>query len=371
MPHFGLHHRFHSLCIATLLLALGAAGLSAQSLPQQGPVIIPKKKTAPASPVAPPPQPTGPPTVEKPQYHFSVNVPDVEVPVSVQLKDGQFVPHLTAKQFAIYEDGVRQQIEKVSISNDAPMTAVLLVQFNNTWYPVLYRILQASYDFTGLMQPQDWVALVTFDLKPYIVVDFTHDRGAIQSAIASLHFANFSESDLFDSLSNTIARLNGVQGHKTIILIATGLNTFSHMNFDQLRKQIETTQNVTIYSISMSFVLENWLEENGYTGESEMALLQGDNEMRYFATATGGRYYQPRFIGGFGDVFKDIAQTVRSQYVISYSPTDRKLDGTQRKIKVELLAPDGKPLQIVNQKGKKLKYTIDYRPYYTAPRVVQ
>ncbi|MGH9475756.1 MAG: VWA domain-containing protein [Terriglobales bacterium] len=357
--------------VAALLFGIAVTAVQGQGLPKQGPVIIPKKQTAPATPLPPPPTPAQEKAQAPPQYRFSVNVPDVEIPVSVQLKDGQFVPNLTTKQFEIFEDGVKQQIEKVSVTNDAPMTVVMLVEFRNTWYPVLYNILEASYAFTGALQPQDWVALVTFDLKPTVVVDFTHNRRAVQAAIASLHFANFSESDLFDSLSDTIDRLNGVAGHKTIVLIATGLNTFSHINFDQLRKKLEQTQNITVFSVDMSFVLEEWLEENGYTGLAQMDLLQGDNEMRYFATATGGRFYQPRFVGGFNDVFRDIAGTVRSQYIISYVPTDKKLDGTRRKITVELVAPDGKALQIVNQKGKKLKYTINYRDYYTARHVVQ
>ncbi|MGH9466842.1 MAG: VWA domain-containing protein [Terriglobales bacterium] len=363
-------HRLHLALVLVVILGLGGAAARAQGVQQQGPVIIPKKKTKPVTPAAPPPTPEQQ-KVQKPQYRFSVNVPEVQIPVSVQLNNGQFVPNLTARQFEIFEDGVRQHIDKVAVTTDAPMTVVLLVQFNNTWYPVLYRILSASYAFTGMMQPSDWVALVTFDLKPTIVVDFTHNRRAIQNAIASLHFANFSESDLFDSLSQTVDRLNGVAGHKAIILIATGLNTFSHMNFDQLRKQLDATQNITIYSISMSFVLEEWLQSQGRMGMAQMSLLQGDNEMHYFATATGGRFYQPRFIGGFNDVFQDIAATVRSQYIISYVPTNKKLDGTKRKIKVELAGPNGQPLVIVNQKNKKQKYSLFYRNYYTARHVVQ
>lgn len=364
-------HLPHSVALVAIVAGLAAASAWGQGLPKQGPVIIPKKQPAPVTPPAAPPPAPAAAKAQAPQYHFSVNVPDVEIPVSVQLKDGQFVPNLTSKQFEIFEDGVKQTIDKVSVTTDAPMTVVMLVEFRNQWYPVLYNILDASYAFTGALQPQDWVALVTFDLKPTVVVDFTHDRRAIQAAIASLHFANFSESDLFDALSDTIDRLNGVAGHKTIVLIATGLNTFSHINFDQLRKKLEATQNITIFSVDMSFVLEEWLQENGYTGLAQMDLLQGDNEMRYFATATGGRFYQPRFQGGFNDVFRDIASTVRSQYIISYVPTNQKLDGTKRKVKVELVAPDGKPLQIVDQKGKKLKYTISYRDTYTARHIVQ
>lgn len=366
--------RIHSICAFTLSLSLLAATALAQGAQQQkGPVIIPKKApaTSPTTP-APPPAPaqTGPP--QKPQFNYSVAVPEVEIPVTVQIQsNGQFVPNLTEKQFRLTEDGVPQHIDKVSVTTDAPMTVVMLIEFRNTWLPFLYNVLEASYVFTSQLQPQDWVALVTYDLKPTIVVDFTHNKRAIYAGLNSLHFANFSEGDLFDSLSDTIDRLNDIKGHKTLVLISTGLNTFSHITFDQLRKKLQATQGITIYSVSMGWSLEEWLSGNGYSGMAEMSLLQADNEMRYFADATGGRYYQPRFEGAYSDVFRDIAGTVRSQYLISYSPTNRKLDGTTRKVKIELVAPDGKPLNIVDQKGKKLKYTINYRDTYTSRHVVQ
>jgi VWFA-related protein len=358
----------HPILLAAVSLAL-ALGLAAQGTQQQtGPVIIPKKKVEPAKPTAPPPPPPKP---EKPQFSFSVNVPEVEIPVSVETKSGMFVPGLGAAQFALYEDGVRQKIDKVAVTTDAPMTVVMLVEFRNGIIPVIYNALQASYAFTDQLQPQDWVALMTFDLKPTVVVDFTHDKNSVYAGLRSLQVANYSEADLFDALSDTIDRLDGVKGRKTLVLIASGLNTFSHMNFDQLKKKISQTQNITIFSVNMSWALEEYLDEMGMTGAAQMPLLQGANEMRYFADATGGRYYQPRFQGGFPDVFKDISADVRSQYMLSYVPTNKKLDGTERKIKVELVAPDGKPLQLVDPKGKKLKYTLDYRDSYTARHVVE
>lgn len=357
--------------IAALVLVAGFVHLAAQGTQQQtGPVIIPKKAPAPAVTPAPPPPPE--PQIQKPRFSYSVNVPDVEIPVTVQTQNGEFVPNLTEKQFAVYEDGVPQKIEKVSVTNDAPMTTVMLVEFRNTWYQFLYHILEASYVFTGQLQPQDWVALVTYDLKPTVVVDFTHDKRAIYGGLNSLHFADFSEADMFDSLSDTIDRMDAIPGHKNIVLISTGFNTFSHMTFDQLRKKIQATQGITIYTVSMAWSLEQWLTGNGYAQQmQEMAILQGNNELRYFADATGGRFYEPRFEGAYNDVFQEIAGSVRSQYTISYVPTDRKLDGTTRKVKVELVAPDGKPLKMIDQKGKNVKYEISYRNTYTSRHVVE
>lgn len=355
----------------TVILGLGTLGLAAQGTQQQtGPVIIPKK--VPASPTAPPPPPPPQQQVQKPQFNYSVSVPDVEIPVTVQTQNGQFIPNLTEKQFQLFEDGVPQKIDKVSVTNDAPMTVVLLIEFRQTWYQFLYNILEASYAFTGQLQKQDWVALMTYDLKPTVVVDFTHDKRAIYEGLNSLHFADFSEADLFDSLSDAIDRLDAIPGHKTIVLISTGFNTFSHMTFDQVRKKVDATQGITIYSVSMAWALEQWLTGNGYREQmQEMSILQGNNELRYFATATGGRYYEPRFEGAFGDVFQEIAGSVRSQYTISYTPTNKKLDGTTRKVKVTLVAPDGKPLKMIDQKGKNVKYDITYRDSYTSRHVVE
>ncbi|HVB39771.1 MAG TPA: VWA domain-containing protein [Terriglobales bacterium] len=357
---------------AVLIAGSLAVGCWAQAgLPQTGPVIIPKKAPSTAAPAEAPPPPPTRPAAPKPQYNFSVNVPEVQIPVTVQTQEGQFVPGIGIQHFQLTEDGVLQHIDKVSVTNDAPMTVVMLIEFRNTWAPFIYNILEASYAFTGALQPQDWVALVTYDLKPTVVVDFTHDKSAIYAGLNSLHFATFSEADMFDSLSDTIDRLDGIKGHKTIVMISTGLNTFSRMTFSDLQKKLQTTQGVTIYTVSMGWSLEQWLGGNGYSQIAEMDLLQADNELRYIAKTTGGRYYQPRFEGAYNQVFQDIAGSVRSMYTLSYTPTNKKLDGTVRKIEVKLVGPDGKKLKMVNQKGKTLKYTVDYRDTYTSRHVVE
>jgi hypothetical protein len=86
---------------------------------------------------------------------------------------------------------------------------------------------------------------------------------------------------------------------------------------------------------------------------------------------TGGRAYFPRFTGEMPDIFRDIAQTIRNQYLISYSPSNSAQDGSYRKIKVELVAENGGPLLIQNEKGKKLKYQLIHREGYRAKQVVE
>ena len=98
--------------------------------------------------------------------------------------------------------------------------------------------------------------------------------------------------------------------------------------------------------------------------------LQADNELRTFAAMTGGRAYFPRFEGELPELFGDISSDIRNQYTLSYSPSNTKLDGTYRKLKVQVVAPDGGPLKVRDQKGKDVKIEVVAREGYTAKHTV-
>ena len=102
-----------------------------------------------------------------------------------------------------------------------------------------------------------------------------------------------------------------------------------------------------------------------------MDLLQADNQMRTFSSLTGGKSYFPRFQGELPDIFSDINQSIRNQYVLTYRPSNSAQDGTFRKIKVELVDNEGLPLTMVDEKNKKLKYTITSRDGYRARNPVE
>jgi hypothetical protein len=104
-----------------------------------------------------------------------------------------------------------------------------------------------------------------------------------------------------------------------------------------------------------------------------MTFLQADNQMKTFSKMTGGRWYEPVFDGQLREIFGDIAQTIRNQYAISYHPTNRALDGSFRKLKVELVDPEtGKPAKLKDEKsGKEIKYQIVARDGYKAKQQVE
>jgi VWFA-related protein len=340
-----------------------------------GPMAIPQKREE--APPPPPPAPKAP--ANMPEYSIRVDVPLVTVPVSVITKDGQFIPGLKSANFRIYEDGVPQKILSAS-PTEANITAVLLVEFAQNSWAFMYDALNASYAFANSLKKDDWVAVVSFDLKPHILVDFTQDKRAIYAALNDMMMTpTFSEVNIYDALYDTLDRIDGVEGRKYIILISSGCDTFSKTNFDTVLKKVKASRNVVIYPISTGRAMLVWAEAQGYgqpgsgmrNCSDNMDFLAADAQMKAYAQATGGKWYAPRFEGEFGEVFGNIAAQIRNEYVISYRPTNTKQDGTYRKLKVEVVAPDGGPIKVRDQKGKDVKYSIITRDGYTAKHEVE
>ena len=345
-----------------------------------GPYAIPKKK---AEEPPPPPKPPAPKKLEDiPDYSLKVNVPLVNVDVLVTTKDGgQFIPGLHKDNFRVAEDGVQQQIKNFGVSQ-APITAVLLVEFASTNYWFMREALEASYGFANSLKKEDWVAVAYYDMQPHILVDFTQDKKAVYGALNQLRIPGFAETNLFDALYDTLDRLDRVEGKKYIILVTTGIDTFSKLTLDKIMKKIKDTKDVTIFPISVGWLFREYCDthpgnyycRNGHgmgIPVGHMDYLQGDNEMRTFAAMTGGRAYFPRFQAEYPELFGDIANDIRNQYTLSYSPTNTKLDGTYRKLKVEVVSGDGGPLKVKDQKGKDHKIEVVAREGYTAKHTVE
>ncbi len=300
----------------------------------------------------------------------------MNVDVLVTTKNGQFVPGLKKDNFRLFEDGSQQQISNFNVSQ-APITAVLLVEFASTNYVFMVQALQASYAFANSLKKDDWVAVTYYDMQPHILVDFTQDKKAVYGALNQLRIPGFAETNLFDALYDTLDRLDRVQGKKYVVLVTTGIDTFSRLTLDKIMKKVKDTKDVTIFPVSIGFIVREYYEARGGSAPHGMGIpvgqmdyLQGDNEMRTFAAMTGGRAYFPRFEGELPELFRDISDDIRNQYSLSYHPTNSKLDGTYRKLKVQVVAPDGGQLKVKDQKGKDQKIEVVARDGYTAKHTV-
>ncbi|MBV8844022.1 MAG: VWA domain-containing protein [Bryobacterales bacterium] len=306
---------------------------------------------------------------------FSTDAITVTVDVSVLDNRGHFIPKIPKGNFRILEDNVPQQIAGYSVG-EAPMTIAMVIEFSNryqqfyseTWF----QTLQASYGFVQTLKPEDYVAIIAYDLRPEILSDFSTDRQQTYEALQRMRFAGFSESNLYDALVDTAQRMQDIEGRKAILLIASGVDTFSKLTFDKARRAIQEA-GVPIYSFGLMQSLRDRAEAMGALGPiRELDFLQADNQMKTFATESGGMAFFPHFYGEFPGIFQTIAQALRSQYVLTYTPANQDRNGKFRKIKVELVNPEtNQPLKVVDEKQKPIKYEIHAKPGYTAPRAVE
>ena len=299
----------------------------------------------------------------------------VQVEVAVLDNKGRFIPNIPKGNFRILEDGVPQQVKEFSMG-EAPMTISLVIEFSNLfqsyWSQGWYESLMATYGFVQTLKPEDYVAVVAFDLRPEMLSDFTTDRRQTQEALQRLRIAAFSESNMYDALVDTAERMSTIEGRKAILYMGSGIDTFSKMTFDQCRKRLQAA-GVPIYSLSILQMWRERMDSYGAMGPiARLDFLQADNTLRTFSKETGGMAFFPRFMGEYPGVFGNIQYSLRNQYSFAYAPTNATRDGKFRKIKVELINPaNNEPLRVTDEKGKPIKYSILSKMGYTAPREVE
>ncbi|HLJ18494.1 MAG TPA: VWA domain-containing protein [Bryobacteraceae bacterium] len=306
---------------------------------------------------------------------YKADVTTVSLDVAVLDNKGHFIPKIPQGNFRVLEDGVPQQISQFSMG-EAPLTVCMVIEFSNRfqqfWSSTWYQTLSAAYGFVQTLKPEDYVAVIAYDLKPEILSDFSADRNKTYEAMQRLRIAGFSEANLYDALIFTTERMQDIEGRKAIVLISSGIDTFSKVTFDQTRKKLQAG-GVPIYAIGLMQTLRELMDAAGYMGPlARLDFLQADNQMRTFAKETGGMSFFPRFYGEFPSIFQAISQALRNQYTIGYHPTNTARDGKFRKLKVELVNPaTNEPLRVVDEKGKPIKYQIIAKAGYTAPREVE
>ena len=336
-----------------------------------GPIILRKKKEAPESPPPAPAEPR-PKNPNNDTYSLRVDVPIVNLDVSVILdKTHQFVPGLKANNFLVLEDGAEQEVTSLHVAQ-APITAVMLLEFASNSYYFIYDMQNASVSFFRQLRPDDYIAVMTYDLKTHIVNDFTRNKEIVGQSLQSLIIPGFSDTNLFDALYETLDRTSRIEGRKYVILIGTGRDTFSKLTLDKILAKIKGTPNVTIFTISTGNFLAEMADARGMMGgPSRLNYLQAQNQLHTFAKMTGGLSFDPMFQGALPDIFAQINNSIRNQYILTYRPTNPATDGAYRKIKVLLVDNEGHPLKMQDEKGKPLKYSIIARDGYYAKRPVE
>ncbi len=313
-------------------------------------------------------------------------------------KSGQIITGLKKENFALFEDGVQKDISYFS-TPEAPITVSLVLEYSrlsnllgNTNYfePGVYEVLRPAAMFLTqfIKPPNDFVSVLAYDMRPTPLTDFTNDPGRIRQVI-NLLFRNYpasSEANLFDAMKLVLiggrgdsvvlddskertaeyAGLSGLQGRrKAMILICSGVDTFSKINYGQARK-IAQNAGVPIYIIGTGNLFFKKYEQylpptDGLLGQpGRLTLLQANNTLRTFAKETGGQFFPVTFEGELPNVLQSINALLRNQYSLGYNPGERR-DGKQHKIVVKV---------DVNGDGQfdDKEYVIQSRQFYNEPK---
>ena len=305
-----------------LLLALGCALLFALAA-----VVLPQS----ANPGADSPQ--------GPTLRVSVNVVNV---YAVVREKKRLVPDLNRDDFELTENDAPQQIRYFSRQTDTPLTLVLAVDTSPSQQRELAAEQEAAKQFSSeVLRPKDEFAVIHFDLDVELLQDFTSDLQYISRAIDSTEIngggggplpTTFPNSrpcctHLYDAVYLASAQmLKNEAGRKVIILVTDGQDEGSSETLDH---SLEAAQkaDVIIYSILLVDRGAYGGMGFGYSGESALSKLSGE---------TGGRVIRADNSRNTSEAFQQIADELRTQYLLGYTPSNNKNDGTFRHIRVRV-----------------------------------
>ncbi len=217
----------------------------------------------------------------------SVNIPAVTLNVVVTDKDGNLITGLDKSYFKVYEDGQLQELTNF-FPDLSPINVVVVLEASGVIYGLERDFWYAVLDFVKNLRSDDYCALVTYDIKPRIAVDFTLDKQKIiREANISLYYKGFNESALADVVIFTIDRMREVQGKKAVVMLSTGLDTFSKKTYDDALKAAATSDTV-IYAVSMG-QLERTINEPYYSSATRSDMLMADLRLKSISKKTAGR----------------------------------------------------------------------------------
>jgi VWFA-related protein len=304
---------------------------------------------------------------QRTELHYDPAMGTVTMKVLVQDPNGYFIPGIRRENFAVYENGVRQNNVSVTIEH-APVKVGLLLEHGGR-QPALNRDLndevsRAAQQFVDSLGQHDAAAVWTYADSVSRLADFTNDRQALDQVVFDLKPPDVSETNLYDALLFAINRMHSVSGRKAILLISTAVDTFSKATFEDALKAARQSD-TPVYVVSLSKVIQRAAQLH------EMTTLRVDwsgaeKRLQEIAMASGGRLYSPDITVDLAPIYGDILENLKVRYVITYQSSNRGNPGTPRTVRVELVdTGTGNPLRIVDAKGSTVRAKVIAEASYT------
>jgi len=324
------------------------AEASAQEAGQESQVTVPNR--------SPNPLYKGEQGPQRSEIEFAPLTRTVTIKFEVQDPNGYFLPNIHRDNFSVYEDGVRQKDISVDVEHP-PVSLALLAEYGGRYHELnqtlATEVKQVGRDLLGALAPEDKVAIFKYDSKVDTLVDFTQNRDVLEKALDQLGDSAISESNFYDALLETLNQTHDVKGRKAIIVVSSGLDTFSKTSFQQVLEAAQKSD-TPIYTMGLSGVAKR--EASLYCETAPFARIDWKNaekQLEMLAKASGGRAYVIESDLEIPPIYDDIMENLRVRYVITYVSSNPATFGPPRSIRVELIDPKtGAPLKIHDANGK-------------------
>ncbi len=251
--------------------------------------------------------------VHSPDPFDRVDVQLVELYTSVRDRRGRFVTGLTAGDFRVLEDGAPQQIRRFDTVENLAINVALAMDVSSSMRKkigVATRSAQRFFD--TVLTPGDLASFLTFNHDVRQVVPFTGDAYDLRQGVSG--FRAWGTTRLHDGIVYAVHSFGGLEGKRALVLLSDGHDVDSDFYFKQVLELV-LRSGVAVYPIALG--IEN-------------------SALTYLAEVSGGRFYQIVGAGELDEIYRQIEEELRSQYLLVYEPpaTGRR---DLRRVEVQVL----------------------------------
>ena len=309
---------------------------------------------------APPPVPT---LRQKPQDQevtpgdvISVNTTEVMIPVTVRDASGRLVNDLTRNDFRVFENDRLQPLSDLAL-RQVPVDVVLMVDASSSVAANLDDFRRAAEGFATKLDSDDRISLIKFDDRIELLQDWTHSRFQLHRALGRIEpgmFTRFNDALLLASNE----QFGDTKSRRAVIVLSDGIDSGRGTSTLEQALQSLLKAQVSVYVVSNTEIsrASKRSELDALTNGSDSTvrfnqlriddLREGlrvldlsEQMLAQLTAATGGRLYKPQSFASLEATYAEVAEELRHQYAIYYTPLNKARDGSFRRVRVEMTNP--------------------------------
>lgn len=291
---------------------------------------------------------------------IKVETTEVMLPVTVRDPSGNLVADLTRNDFRVFEDNQAQPLQDLAL-RQVPVDAVLMVDASSSAARNLEDFRRAAEGFAERLGPDDRISLMTFDDTVKLLQDWTSSRFQLRRALTRIEpgmFTRFNDALLLAAHE----QFGSTRSRRAAIVLTDGIDSGRGATLESALRALLEAQ-VAVYIVSNTEISRaakqaeldslargtesaqrfNKLQIDGLQMELS-ALDQSERQLQQLAAATGGRLYKPKSFDDLEATYGEVANELRHQYALYFTPINKKRDGSFRRVRVETTNPNYQPL---------------------------